>query len=480
LHKLGFDEVNALLMQDLETYLREWVPDGELSGNEYSMLNTTRADNEKGSFKINIKTGKWKDFATTEGSDKGDIVALYAYLNGLTAEQGKALNELIKKYNFGTANTPKPKAAKPPKKNDGWELITPVPGNAPPPPSAIKVNEEIGVIAPSFRYDYKNEAGKLLGHVYRFDTAEHPKLSKKEFRPMFYWRDANGFQKWRASAPVDNRPLYGLDLLGKYPEKTVLLVSGEKCVCAVKYIFGQKYNNEKDWPLIPVTWGFGDNGASKTDFKPLQNREIIYWPDNDDSGRKAMKALYVKFNGILLDIEHDEKGWDVADLVSENEDNALFDLHEYIKKAIEAKKESAIDLNEVAPYSIFPHRSAKTGKLLGTLANCKVLFNYYGIKMNYNVISKRVEYMLGNKKFQTIDSANDFAAQLKSLCALNELPKDDLKSYMSNIASENYINPVIEWIHSRPLSSDKTSHSGKCLDAWTEPRNHCYYYCSLD
>ena len=475
--KFDFDKVNAILRQDLETYLREWVPDGELSGNEYTMLNPTRRDNQKGSFKVNIKTGNWSDFATNESSNKGDIVALYAYLNGL--EQGTAIKELSKKYNFDSA-TPTVKAAKHPKKTDGWELISPVPDNAPPPPSALKINEVVGTVAPSFRYDYKNEAGKLLGHVYRFDPAEYPQLPKKEIRPVYFWKDANGFKKWWPRGPENNRPLYGLDLLGKYPEKTVLLVSGEKCVNAVKYIFGEKYSNEKDWPLIPVTWSFGDNGISKADLKPLQNREIIYWPDNDDTGRKAMKALFVKFNGIFLNIEHEEQGWDVADLISENEDNALFDLHEYIKKAIDATKNNDMDFDEPAPYGIFPHRSAKNNKLLGTQANLKVLFNYYGIKMQYNVISKRVEYSVGNKGFKTIDSANDFAAKVRSLYSLNELPKEDLKTYMSSMASENSTNPVIEWIHSRPFSQDKTSHLGKCHGAWFGLGLRKCWNCSLN
>ena len=40
--------------------------------------NPTRADRREGSFKINLKTGAWGDFATSERG--GDLVALAAYL----------------------------------------------------------------------------------------------------------------------------------------------------------------------------------------------------------------------------------------------------------------------------------------------------------------------------------------------------------------------------------------------------------------
>jgi hypothetical protein len=45
-----------------------------------------RADHRKGSFKINLTTGRWSDFAT--GDAGGDLVSLAAYLFGL--KQGEA------------------------------------------------------------------------------------------------------------------------------------------------------------------------------------------------------------------------------------------------------------------------------------------------------------------------------------------------------------------------------------------------------
>ena len=47
-----------------------------------SRLNPTRPDAHPGSFKVNLVTGQWADFAT--GDTGGDLVALHAYLKGIS------------------------------------------------------------------------------------------------------------------------------------------------------------------------------------------------------------------------------------------------------------------------------------------------------------------------------------------------------------------------------------------------------------
>jgi hypothetical protein len=62
------------------------VPGGKTIAREYVVLNPTRADRRAGSFKINLRSGKWGDFAT--GDKGGDPVSLVAYLEGVS--QGEA------------------------------------------------------------------------------------------------------------------------------------------------------------------------------------------------------------------------------------------------------------------------------------------------------------------------------------------------------------------------------------------------------
>ena len=82
---LRFDEINAIALSSLPSLLSRWLPDGVLSGREYVARNPTRSDRTKGSFKINVKTGRWCDFAT--GDRGGDPVSLAAYLFGLSQKE---------------------------------------------------------------------------------------------------------------------------------------------------------------------------------------------------------------------------------------------------------------------------------------------------------------------------------------------------------------------------------------------------------
>ena len=59
-----------------------WIPNGRRVGSEWIARNPTRSDRRPGSFKVNLRTGRWADFAT--GDKGGDVVSLAAYLFALT------------------------------------------------------------------------------------------------------------------------------------------------------------------------------------------------------------------------------------------------------------------------------------------------------------------------------------------------------------------------------------------------------------
>ena len=80
--RVNFKAVNHAATAALPTLLRRWLPDGRIEGNEYIALNPRRLDRHRGSFKINLRTGKWADFACDARG--GDPVSLFAYLNGLS------------------------------------------------------------------------------------------------------------------------------------------------------------------------------------------------------------------------------------------------------------------------------------------------------------------------------------------------------------------------------------------------------------
>ena len=92
--RLDFQAINRAALASLPALLRRWLPDGHLVGREYMARNPRRADRRPGSFRINVNSGRWKDFAT--GDAGGDVVSLAAYLSGSgQAEAARALADML-------------------------------------------------------------------------------------------------------------------------------------------------------------------------------------------------------------------------------------------------------------------------------------------------------------------------------------------------------------------------------------------------
>ncbi len=91
---LNFLAINRAALASLPALLRRWLPDGRLVGREYTARNPRRADRRPGSFRINVNSGRWSDFAT--GDAGGDVVSLAAYLSGTgQAEAARALADML-------------------------------------------------------------------------------------------------------------------------------------------------------------------------------------------------------------------------------------------------------------------------------------------------------------------------------------------------------------------------------------------------
>ena len=84
--RIAFQRIADSAISYADVLVRRWAPDGGYEGAEWIALNPRRVDHRKGSFKINLTTGRWSDFAT--GDAGGDLVSLAAYLFDL--KQGEA------------------------------------------------------------------------------------------------------------------------------------------------------------------------------------------------------------------------------------------------------------------------------------------------------------------------------------------------------------------------------------------------------
>lgn len=89
---IDFAHINAAALAALPALTSRWLPDGKRVGAEWVARNPLRADRRAGSFKVNLHTGRWADFAT--GDKGGDPVSLAAYLANIG--QVEAARELAR------------------------------------------------------------------------------------------------------------------------------------------------------------------------------------------------------------------------------------------------------------------------------------------------------------------------------------------------------------------------------------------------
>jgi hypothetical protein len=83
--RLDFARVNRAALAALPALCAQWLPDGRRRGQEWIVRNPRRLDRNPGSFKVNLQTGRWADFALTmAGASGGDPVSLAAYLGAVS------------------------------------------------------------------------------------------------------------------------------------------------------------------------------------------------------------------------------------------------------------------------------------------------------------------------------------------------------------------------------------------------------------
>lgn len=91
---LDFASVNRSALASFSAVLARILPGGRIEGREYTARNPTRADHRPGSFRVNLVTGRWSDFAT--GDKGGDPVSLVAYIEGVgQGEAARLLSRML-------------------------------------------------------------------------------------------------------------------------------------------------------------------------------------------------------------------------------------------------------------------------------------------------------------------------------------------------------------------------------------------------
>lgn len=261
------------------------APEGKLQGDEYVPLNPIRDDRNPGSFRININTGQWIDYATGE---KGtDLVSLYALINGIG--QFDACKQLAERFGISVA------ARKSQDAKNTLEI-----------PRIPETHPKLG--KPTQVWTYRNGEGKPEFYVYRFDVGD-----RKEIRPGLF---VDGAWKWRAVAA--RRPIYNLDKLMANSKALVIFTEGEKAADAAAKLFPD---------AVAVTIAGGCKAVDKSDYGPLEGRTVHIWPDHDDAGRQFAKQIAAKLEAVGAHVgtlkvppsngKEKHKGWDAADALAE-------------------------------------------------------------------------------------------------------------------------------------------------------------------
>lgn len=320
--KMDFEGLKRRLHGDIMGHVQAWLPGGRKEGPEYVVVNPTRTDMKRGSFKINLRTGKWADFAAGNDANGGDLISLYAYLKGLG--QGDAYKELNAPWDSGNVvqldvarRDQETKAKRIPD-----EEFTPLtlPDDAPPMPEPKGKPERVHL--------FHDEAGRVVLRevIYRTKNGTKYPTPTSWGRYVFpvMQKSAEGDDTWTGEVKdvtgwckknwPDNRPPYNLHHLVQRPDAHVYIAEGAKKADRLAAVVGEA--------AVCMAWIGGANGVPKTDWSRIVNRRVTIWPDYDVPGHKAALEIagILKGQGCTVDLvwepleekRHDE-GWDVAD-----------------------------------------------------------------------------------------------------------------------------------------------------------------------
>lgn len=261
---MNFDALNQQLLPNAISLLREWLPGGKVVGSEYEAA--TLWGGKGKSVKVNIRNGKWAEFA---GDEKGnDLISLYAAIKGLGQRDAYLA--------LGGESSSGPSLKHP----------------------------KFGV--PSKFWTYRSPSGtQTLLIVARYETPEG-----KTFLP---WTP-NGVG-WKNAYPPEPRPLYGLDELASRPNDPVLIVEGEKAAEAASSLLPS---------FVVVTWPSGAKAWAKANWTPVHGRNVVLWPDADVPGVSSMNDLAKSLSSVcqsikILDVSDYADGFDAADFTESSD-----------------------------------------------------------------------------------------------------------------------------------------------------------------
>jgi len=427
------EQANTFALNRLEELLSLWLPNGKRKGDEWQV--GSLAGEPGDSLKINIKKGIWADFAASGDIRGSDPVSLYAALNNV--KMIEAANTILgDKASVNVVYAPPL-----PDPEDAWK---------PAQVDDYTVMDDMTLKA-SACYKYYNKSGDYVGHILRFDTP-----TGKRFVPRVWCYDSSADTlevEWRSRGLPAPRPLYGLMRLVEQPSAQVVIVEGEKCADALQAALPE---------FVIVSWPGGANGIRQADLLPLNGREIIAWPDNDEPGKQAMAQIP---NTRVLEIPADKpKGWDAADAIAEKW--TVEQLRAFVGHKVTEANLVVVQADLTTPIAdakaLFATYGVSTNKQNEPKVNMSVIYNYlashptWATRIWHDEFRNRIRTnYLGPETDWTDVDTNRALLWFQRVALLNAAEKSHVDSAVSLIAQDNKQNCLREWLET--LAWDETA-----------------------
>jgi uncharacterized protein (DUF927 family) len=205
--------------------------------------------------------------------------------------------------------------------DDPWTTITPIP------PEAFPLDVKLNRKDPDWIWIFRDADERPLGVECRWLVD-----GQKETRFATWCRHSEGRLGWRLKHLPALRPMFGLDRLVARPAAPVLVVEGPKKCAPAERIFTD---------YVAVSWPAGSKSAHLVNWSPLEGRDVIIWPDNDDAGRDAaakisnLATAAGAISALVVPVPRDfPPKWDLAD-----EAPIGADLHALLAAARHAQSE---------------------------------------------------------------------------------------------------------------------------------------------
>lgn len=323
---IDFARLNDALLQQVETLLRRWLPNGvERNGRWY----VGDFDGSAGeSANVNMATGQWIDNAAPDEDVGRDLVSLYARIHNMS--NGEAAHVLMQDLGWerpSDDDARQPAQARPPasvqapahadeppaqpqegtepagdgagsapakpggKRAPRWRAVTPVPPHAPKPTFIFGYKDKTKPGSPWVELDavatweYRFE-GDLYGYVSRFERVNSDGELVKDTTPRTWCEnldDGRGLQRWHWKQWEAPRPLYvPATLLSAGARLPVVLVEGEKCAKKGHELLGHEFDF--------VSWPGGCKAWAMARWGWLMGRTVYLWPDCDAQRERLSRA----------------------------------------------------------------------------------------------------------------------------------------------------------------------------------------------